>query len=327
MEALTAGRRLVRIDRSGLNPFADLRLLVEYRSLFRELRPFAVLGFTIKPNIYGALAARALGIPFVANVSGLGTVFIKGGPLLALVVALYRAALNRAEVVFFQNPDDLKLFVDCRIVRPGQACLLPGSGVDLSWFEPQPLPDGQPVFLLIGRLLGDKGVREFVDAARRLKHEGLDARFQLLGPLDEQNRTAIRRDELDAWSGEGVVEYLGETDDVRPFIGRATAVVLPSYREGSPRSLLEAGAMGRPLIASNVPGCREVVKADETGFLCDPRDFASLAKAMRSLAELPATERQSMGEAARRLIEARFSEEIVVRAYLDALESFHASAS
>jgi glycosyltransferase involved in cell wall biosynthesis len=285
----------------------------------KRLRPVAYLGFTIKPNIYGCLAAARAGIPAIANISGLGTVFIRRGPLLALVTRLYRRALRRAAVVFFQNPDDRQLFLENRLVRPGQARLLPGSGVDLDRFRPVPLPDGRPIFVFIGRLLGDKGVRELVAAARRVRAKRADVTIQLLGPLDEGNRTAIARDELDRWVAEGTVDYLGETDDVRPFVEQATAVVLPSYREGLPRSLLEAGAMARPLVATDVPGCREVVEHGVNGFLCRVRDPGSRGEAMLELAELPPERRTAMGLESRRKIEQRFSEAVVIAAYLDAL--------
>ena len=321
MGELGVERIVVGIERSGLNPIADLRLLGEYRRILKRLRPAALLGFTIKPNIYGCIAARSLGIAAIANISGLGTVFIKRGLLLAFVTRLYRLGLSRAAVVFFQNPDDRALFIERTMVRPEQARLLPGSGVDLDRFAPAPQPLGPPTFLLIARLLGDKGVREFVEAARSLRAELPDARFQLLGPIDEGNRTAIARAEIDAWVGQGVVDYLGETDDVRPFVAAASAVVLPSYREGLPRSLLEAAAMARPLITTDVPGCREVVEDGINGFLCEVRDSESLAKAMRKLAEMPVSKRSAMGDAGRRKVQEQFSETVVIRAYLDALDT------
>jgi len=319
MRALDVERIAIRINRAGMNPFADLKLFAEYRRLLRQLRPAAYLGYTIKPNVYGSLAAASLGIPALPNVSGLGTAFIRGGMLQSIVTRLYRFGFARAPVVFFQNDEDRRLFVERQIVRPGQARVLPGSGVDLAQFEPAPLPDGPPVFLLIARLLRDKGVVEFVEAARALRSITPDARFQLLGPIDEGNRTAITRAELDSWTSEGVVEYLGTTDDVRPFIAAASAVVLPSYREGLPRSLLEGAAMGRPLIAADVPGCRDVVEEDVNGYLCAPRDADALAGAMRHLANLSEAEQLAMGKAARRRVQERFSEEIVVRAYLDVI--------
>lgn len=327
MARLEVERIVVRIDRSGLNPLADLRLMLQYRSILKRLAPIAYLSFTIKPNIYGCLAARAVGVPAIANISGLGTVFIRPGPLLALVNRLYRVALSRAAVVFFQNPDDRRLFIERHLVRAEQARLLPGSGVDLDHFKPGPLPAGPPTFLFIGRLLGDKGVRELVEAARLVQAERGDARIQLLGPLDEGNRTAIRRNELDQWIAEGVVEYLGDTADVRPFVEQATAVVLPSYREGLSRALLEAAAMGRPLIASDVPGCREVVEDGVNGFLCRAHDAGSLAEAMRMLAALSAASRSAMGGESRRIVEQRFSEAVVISAYLDALGKVSGSRS
>jgi glycosyltransferase involved in cell wall biosynthesis len=317
----------VPIDRSGMNPLADLRLIARYHRLLKRIRPAAFLGFTIKPNIYGAIAARSLGIPVIANVSGLGTAFIKRGPLLALVTRLYRFALGRAAVVFFQNPEDLELFLERGIVRAGQARLIPGSGVDPERFAPAPLPEGPPVFLLIARLLGDKGVREFAAAARILRAKLPEARFQLLGPLDEGNRTAIARSELDRWVDAGDVEYLGETGDVRPLVAAATAIVLPSYREGLPRTLLEAGAMERPLIATDVPGCRHVVADGVNGFLCRARDAESLASAMRRLAQLDLARMRAMGAESRRKVVSEYSEAAVFRAYLDALEKVAAHRS
>ena len=327
MEKLGVERIVIGMERSGLNPLADLGLLLKYRSLLKRLRPVAYLGFTIKPNIYGCLAARSTGVPAIANISGLGTVFIKQGPLLALVSRLYRLALKRVAVAFFQNPDDLELFVGRGLVRRDQARLVPGSGVDLDCFAPTPLPDGPVTFLLIARLLGDKGVREFVAAARMVSKDVADARFQLLGPLDEGNRTAVTRLELERWVADGNVEYLGATDDVRPFVARATAVVLPSYREGLPRSLLEAAAMARPLIATDVPGCREVVELGVNGLLCEVRSSASLAKAMKDFAELPAAIRTQMGLESRRMVERHYSQTVVIRAYLDALGKLGASRS
>ena len=320
-------RVVIDIERSGVNPLADLRLLGAYRRILNDLRPFAYLGFTIKPNIYGGIAARLASVPLIANISGLGTAFIKQGALLALVSRLYRFALKRAAVTFFQNPDDLELFVKRRLVTRAQAQLLPGSGVDLDRFQPVAAPAGPTTFLFIGRLLADKGVWEFVQAARIVRADVPGVRFQLLGRLDEGNRSAIARADLDRWIAEGSIEYLGETEDVRPFIAQATAVVLPSYREGLPRSLLEAAAMARPLIATDVPGCRELVDPGANGFLCQARDSASLAKAMKALIKTSADERARMGAASRRMVEDGYSETVVIGAYLDALGKLGAPRS
>ena len=326
MRELGVERIGIRINRSGLNPYADLQLLTRYRHLLNRIRPAAYLGFTIKPNIYGSRAAASLGIPAIPNVSGLGTAFIRPGLLQKIVTHLYRFGFRRAPIVFFQNQEDRQLFVDRGMVKPEQAKVLAGSGVDLNRFRPSELPDGPPVFLFIGRLLRDKGVIEFVEAARDLRTVFPKLRFQLLGPLDEENRTCVRRSEIDQWEKSKIIEYLGASDDVRPFIAAATAVVLPSYREGLPRSLLEAGAMARPLIATNVPGCRDVVDDGLNGYLCEARDFRSLASAMERLAVLPHQQRVQMGEAARRKVQDRFSEEHVIRAYLDLLADLNSAS-
>jgi glycosyltransferase involved in cell wall biosynthesis len=254
-------------------------------------------------------------------------VFIKRGLVLALASRLYRFALKRAAVTFFQNPDDLALFVERGLVGRDQAQLLPGSGVDLERFRPVPPAAGLTTFLFIGRLLGDKGVWEYVQAARIVRADIPGVRFQLLGPVDEGNRSAVTHSEVDRWVAEGTIEYLGATEDVRPYIAQATAVVLPSYREGLPRSLLEAAAMARPLIATDAPGCRELVEPGVNGFLCAVRDSSSLAKAMKMMVKTPADERSTMGETSRRMVERSYSQTVVIDAYLDALGKFGAPRS
>jgi len=319
MHELDVRHLAVRIDRAGANPLADLRLLAIYRRILKEQRAAAYLGFTIKPNIYGSLAAASLGIPAIPNVSGIGNAFLRHDPVQMIVRLLSRAAFRRAPVVFFQNPDDRRFFIDRRIVRSDQARLLPGMGVDLQRFAPTPVAAGPTKFLLIARLVRDKGIFEFVEAARLLQEVLPTARFELLGPLDQGHRSAISRQEIDAWVRDGVIEYLGTTNDVRPYIAAATAIVLPSYREGLPGSLLEGAAMGRPLIATDVPGCREIVDDGVNGYLCAPRDPVALASVMRRLAELPECKRTAMGAEARRWVQERFSGELVVREYVGAL--------
>ena len=316
----------LELDRSGMSPVADARLFFAYRRLLLKFRPLAFLGFTSKPNIYGSLAARTVGVPAIANISGLGTAFLGRGGLMKFVTSLYRLALRRTDVVFFHNRDDLELFLELKLVSADQAGLLPGSGIDLQQFESQPLPRGGPIFLLVARLLGDKGVREFAAAARIVRQEHRNARFQLLGPIDDGNRTAITWAELDGWVASGAVEYLGVADDVRPFIGKATAIVLPSYREGLPRSLLEGAAMARPLVTTDVPGCREVVEDGVNGYLCAVRSATALAEAMDKLCRLTVAERRSMGLAGRAMVARRFDEKLVVGAYLERLRQLEPSA-
>ena len=327
MAELGVERIVIAMQRSGLNPVADFRLMQNYQRILKDLRPIAFLGFTIKPNIYGGIAARFAAVPLIANISGLGTVFIKRGLLLALVSRLYRFAFKRAAVTFFQNPDDLAVFVKRGLVSRAQAQLLPGSGVDLERFRPAPPATGPIIFLFIGRLLGDKGVWEFVEAARIVRADIPGVRFQLIGPIDQGNRSAATQSELDRWVAEGSIEYLGVTEDVRPHIERATAVVLPSYREGLPRSLLEAAAMARPLIATDVPGCRQVVTPGENGFLCQVKDSRSLAKAMKMMIKMTIDDRARMGDASRRMVENGYSQSVVISAYLDALGKLGAPRS
>lgn len=308
------------MDVKGVSPLRDFALFQRLRRHFRALAPDVILSFTIKNNVYGALAARALGVTFIPNVTGLGTAFLSSGFLRGIAENLYRFAFARLPVIFFQNADDRDLFLKQRLVRPDQARLLPGSGIDLERFAPQPLP-GKPTvqFLMIARLLRDKGVVEYAEAVRVLRAEGIAASFQLLGPLGAENRSAIPESLLAGWQADATLQYLGETEDVRSAIAAADCAVLPSYREGAPRTLIEAASMARPLIATDVPGCREVVRHGVNGYLCRIQDSASLADAMRRLVDDGPSVRESMGRESRRLMERAFDQDIVVRRYLDAI--------
>jgi glycosyltransferase involved in cell wall biosynthesis len=313
----------LKMDVRGLNPVADLALLLRFRAILRDMRPDAVLSFTIKNNVFGGLAARLAGVPFVPNVTGLGTAFLSGWLLQRVAETLYRAAFRALPVVFFENEDDRGLFEARGMLRPGQAWVLPGTGIDLIHYAAAPMPahpPEAPVFLMVARLLRDKGVIEYVEAARRIRAEYPQARFQLLGPAGVQNRTAIHLDEVQGWVEEGIIDYLGTLTDVRPVLEAADCVVLPSYREGAPRTLMEASAMARPVIATDVAGCRAVVDADVTGFMCQPRDATSLADAMRRFLGLSSQERAEMGAAGRRKIERAFDEKLVLAAYHQALQ-------
>uniref|UniRef100_UPI0035CBA9CD glycosyltransferase family 4 protein n=1 Tax=uncultured Sphingomonas sp. TaxID=158754 RepID=UPI0035CBA9CD len=310
----------IDIDSKGLSPVRDIALAAQYLRVFARERPVAFLGWTIKPNVYGSLAAHALGIPVINNISGLGTAFIKVNLLTRLVKLLYRLALMRSATVFFQNRHDQDLFVAQRLVRRARTALLPGSGIDLAHFEAVPAaPDGPFTFLLVARLLRDKGVVEFVEAARIVRRTRPDVAFHLLGFLDVANRTAIARDDVDRWQQEGIVRYLGAATDVRPHLASASVVVLPSYREGMPRSLLEAAATAKPLIATDVPGCTEIARDGENAILCQPRDAASLAAAMLAMLALDPGERAKMGARSREIAEREFDVAVVEARYLDAI--------
>ena len=304
------------MDNKGTSPLRDLGLLLRIWQLLRRERPDAYLGYTIKPNIYGALAARLLGIPTLCNVTGLGAAFIRDTWVTRLVKLLYRLAFGRARVVF-ENHADRDVFVGARMVREDLTVVMPTTGVDLAYFSPtQPRPaDGELHFLLIARILWDKGVGEFVEAARQTRRTHPEARFQLLGFLDVPNPAAINRSVVEGWVAEGVIEYLGVTEDVRPHIAAADCIVLPSYREGLSRSLIEAAAMGKPLIATDVPGCREVVDHGVNGFLVAPRDAVPLAEALATFCNLTPTRRTQMGTLSREKTTSQFDELLVIARY------------
>ena len=308
-----------------LRPHANLQLYGAFKRHFRTLAPDVIFSFTIKNNTFGALAARSLGIPFIPNITGLGTAFLSGPLLQAIAQVLYKTAFSSVPRVFFQNPDDEALFLKRKLVTPTQAHRLPGSGVDLAHYAFTAPADNRPhtKFLMIARLLKDKGVVEFAEAARLVKAQHPHAQFQLLGALDAENRTAISKDTLEAWVSEGLVEYLGTTNDVRPYIAAADCVVLPSYREGSPRTLMEAAAMGRPLVATNVPGCTAIATAGANGILCESQSAESLAGALTQFLQLPTQQRHAMGAASRQKMEADFGQHIVVGAYIDALHDLN----
>jgi len=322
LERLGCRVRPLEMKVKGLNPLEDLKLQRRFCRIFREELPDAVLSYTIKNNIFGARAAKRADIPFIPNVTGLGTAFLSGKLLQTVSEQLYRRSFTALPVVFFQNEDDRDLFLERRLVMAQQVWLLPGSGMDLDRFAPaaMPAPEKPPTFLLIARLLHDKGVVEFVDAARRVKARHPQVRFQLLGAVGSENRSAIGSETLDAWVGEGVVEYLGTTNDVRPAIAAASCVVLPSYREGAPRTLIEAAAMARPLIATDVPGCRAIVDRDVSGYLCDVKSAESLADTMERFLSLTPKAQQAMGAAGRTKMEREFDQRLVVDAYREALD-------
>lgn len=312
----------VAMSARGTSPAADLAVMIGFWRGLKAIRPAAFLGFTAKPNIYGSIAAGYCGVPVINNVSGLGAAFMRPGALRTVVERLYRFALRRSATVFFQNQDDLGLFVERRLVSPGQAALLPGSGVDLAYFTPvaTDATTRPMIFLLAARLLWDKGVGEFVEAARRLRETYPHARFQILGIVERTSAAAVPASKLQEWASEGVIDYLGSTDDVRIAFGSADCVVLPSYyREGVPRVLLEAAAMAIPVITTDMPGCREAVDDGVTGFLCMPRSVGSLIAAMERIASMTPEARAAMGAAGRAKMESEFREAIVHHAYIDAL--------
>jgi glycosyltransferase involved in cell wall biosynthesis len=316
---LGAGFREVSFSARGTNPVREAGVVLAFLRAYRALRPSVALHYTMKPNVYGSLAARMLHVPVINNVSGLGTMFT-GGWREKLARALYRPAFARADLVFFQNPDDRELFRAASLVDQERARLLPGSGVDTERFAPRPKDGGAFTFLLAARLLREKGVEEYLAAARLLRGHRVQPRFVLLGRHDPADPQCVDGAVLEAAVREGVVEMPGHTDDVRPFIAAADCVVLPSYyREGVPRSLLEAASMGRPIIAADSVGTREPVRDGLNGYLCRPRDPGDLAAKMKTMMESTPAARASMGEASRRIATESFDERVVLGAYLEAV--------
>ena len=311
------------ISRSGTNPLREIGYLWALRSILRTQGVQLVLSHTPKANLHSMLAALSCRLRFIPNISGLGSTFLHKNWVSKVVELLYRLTLRRAHKVFFQNPDDMGLFIQKDLVYSEQSICLPGSGVDLSRFTMQSLPDHAPfapVFLMIARVIRDKGVVEFVDAAREVLRCYPQAQFQLLGSLDNHNPSGIPHSQVKLWESEGVLTYKEQTDDVRSFLIQADCVVLPSYREGIPRVLLEAAAMGRPLITTNAPGCRETVINGVTGWVCHTADASDLARCMLSFIATPLGDRMAMARRGRQFIETKFDERIVLQTYLREVE-------
>lgn len=324
LAAMGVAYRDVPLKRAGMRLDQDLRALCSLVSLFQELRPDVVLTYTIKPVTYGLLAARLSRVPRrFAMITGLGYAFIAAGLRARLVGtaarSLYRWSLKGADRVFFQNPDDRALFQRLRLLRgPDQVVMINGSGVDLEAFRPAPLPKKPASFLLIARLLREKGVREYIEAARQMRAKGVEATFHLVGWLDQGSPAAISERELHGWVADGVVHYHGHLDDVRPAIANASVYVLPSYREGTPRTVLEAMAMGRPIVTTDAPGCRDTVQHGVNGFLVPIKDATALAQAMEFFVKEPGLA-HTMGRESRRIAEERYNVHHVNRVILDAM--------
>ena len=318
---LGAEHRSLGLEGKSTSLVAELRSLIHtWRVLWQEA-PDMVFNFTVKMNVYCGLVCAIRSIPFANNVSGLGTAFLHESWLFRRVRQLYGFVNRRARHLFFQNEEDLAEFRRRGLLGDTAHTLLPGSGVDLSRFRLEPMPEEKPTtFILIGRLLGDKGVREYARASEILLKRGVDVRCLLLGPQGTSNRTAILKDEVAGWEASGAIEYLGQVDDVRPMISESHVLVLPSYREGMPRTVLEAAAMGRPAIVSDVPGCRHAIVENVTGWLCEVRSAESLARVMIRVANLRSQDLRSAGLDARAHVERHFGESVVVDAYMACLQ-------
>jgi glycosyltransferase involved in cell wall biosynthesis len=311
----------IQMSSQGMNPIKDLGFLRRLKRILREEQPDILLTYTIKPNIYGAIAGASLGIPVIANISGLGTAFYENGLLKKVVSRLYQFAFGKIGAVFFQNKEDKQAFSEAIFFDQSKAFLLPGSGVDVNYFQTAPLPLGQKVtFVMVARLLIDKGVREFVAAARFVHSKRQDVAFILVGSYDPDHPRSITDEEFnDLESSEDII-YYPQQEDIRPILAQATAVVLPSYREGTPKTLLEGGATGRPLITTDVPGCRNVVVHGINGLLCQAKSDEELAKSLLEFIGLSIEEKIAMGQKSRAIVEERFNEQIVINKYQEQID-------
>ena len=317
-------------ERRGMNPFKDLKLMLFYRRLMKRYRPEAVLTYTIKPNIYGGLAARMTKTPYLANITGLGTTLEHEGALQKLIVFLYRTALKKAACVFFQNKGN-RDFMKERGCIQGKSRVIPGSGVNLSEHRAQPYPPetgerengasegGQVIFLSIMRLMKDKGIDELLEAAERIHAKHPETVFRLLGAYEEETR-AHYEPMVDRLQESGALEYYGYRDDVPLFLAQCHALIHPSYHEGMSNVLLEAAATARPVLASAVEGCLDTFEDGVSGISFAPHDAESLERAVEAFLALPHEKKREMGQKGREYVEKRFDRNLVVNAYLEELK-------
>lgn len=315
----------VRIKSRSLNPFNHLAVLFNFIKIFRRVRPDIALLYTIHPNTHGNLAARFTGVKTISNIAGLGNVFIDTRFATRIAKRLYKMALAHPEIVFFQNHTDMKLFRELGLVSKARSQRIPGSGVDINRFTPSPKGDDSEnkgfVFLLATRMLWEKGVQEFADAAAAVARKHGNVTFRLIGPLGADNPVALSTADMQRLTADGVLEYAGVSDDMEQVIAEADCVVLPSYREGLPKILLEAAAMAKPIITTRVPGCMDVVDHGVNGLLCEARDAKDLAAQMLAMLEMDSDKRNAMGTNGRKKVSREYAQEIVIGHYHDAVNA------
>lgn len=296
------------IDRRGMNPLRDMGLFFSYGKLLKKLQPDLVITYTIKPNVYGGFAARVLRIPYAVNITGLGTAFQSSGLLRKIVTVMYKLGCRKAKVVFFENSENRRIFLDEKIVKEEQTCLLNGAGVNLSHYQVAEYPAGDTTrFLFVGRVMREKGIEELFEAMKRLRSEGIPCTLDVLGGYEEDYQKRI-----EDYTAEGWLRYHGYQADVRPFIADSHCFVLPSWHEGMANTNLECAASGRPVITSNIHGCLEAVEDGVTGFLCEKKNPEDLYRVMKQFAEMPYEDRKAMGLSGRNRMETLFDKKQVV---------------
>ena len=311
----------IKMNQQGVNPLRDLKLIRDYYSIFKTIQPDLILSYTIKPNIYGNLAAMLLTIPTINNISGLGTLFIKTTVVSYVGRLLYKIGLTCSSHVFFQNNEDQQLFIKYKLIKPTKNSVIPGSGVDTTYFKSNRTTNLGNRFLFVGRLIRDKGVIEFLEAALKILQTYPDKQFFLVGELGCNNNTALTKSKLDYYlNHSSQIQYLGKTDDIKSLLSEVDVMVLPSYREGLSKSLIEAASMSLPIITTDVPGCREVVEHKFNGILCQAKSMSSLENAFLEMILLSNETRHSMGLKGRLKIIDTFSNTIVIKTYLQQIK-------
>lgn len=305
------------IDRRGINPIKDFNLLITYFRILKKEKPDRVLTYTIKPNIYGGLISRFLKVSYAVNITGLGTTFQKNGLLKKFIIFLYKLALKKADVVFFENQENLRIFLDEGIVKEEQTCLLNGAGVNLEHFQVAPYPkDVETIrFLFVGRVMREKGIDELLAAMEQLRNEGMPCTLDVLGYCEEDYKEILQKCENTGW-----LKYYGYQNDVRPFIANAHCFVLPSWHEGMANTNLECAAMGRPVITSDIHGCKEAVIDGVSGYLCRKRNVNSLYEIMKQFTRLDNDTCEKMGRAGRIHIEGKFDKKEIVKNTISRLD-------
>jgi len=320
LEGLGCKHYHIDIDNKGTNPIEDTKLLYQFYQLFKTIKPDMVLIYTIKPNIYGGIVSKILNIPTINVIAGLGTVFLNDNLSSKIARWLYKVSFNGNQVLF-ENEDDCKEFLDKNLVKKSQTKLIPGSGINTEAFQPKNSLSNSKnlVFLLIARLIKDKGVVEYIEAIKSIRTKYPTVQFKILGSYYFGNPSSISEDEVKGWVADGIIEYLGYTDAVLEEIEKADCIVLPSYREGLSRVLLEGASMSKPIITTNVTGCRDVVDDGENGYLVPPKDSKSLAIAIEKMIALSDEERIVMGQKGRIKVIKEFDEKIVIKHYLNVI--------
>ncbi len=317
------GYQTIDIGSVVANPIKAIIFFYKLLKEVKNIQPFAILSFTIRPNIFGSLVARILSIPIISNVTGIGPLAEDDSILYNLIRQFYKYAFRKNKTIFFQNEDDLNFFLSNKYVQKYQSILIPGSGVDTNYFYPQIKTSKEFSFLMISRLIKDKGVIEYLEAAKIVKEKYPEIQFKLLGPYWTQSvgkNTLVPKD-IESWIASNTIEYLGYTYDVRPAIANSNYLVLPSYREGCSNVLMQGASMEKPLIATDVTGCKNLIEDKLTGFLCRVKDIKNLSEQMIKLYELSEENRNLMGRKGREKMKNEYQKSIVIDAYKNALSN------